>query len=183
MKVTHFLFCCLACISCTAQKQNYNRQIDKIKQIKSMPYMPELSGDKQFWDLTKGKKSIIPYLIDRISDTTLTKAHVPNFGLDYRVGDVCVVAISKIVHGFPLLKLITTDDALLSEGGTIYWDYVRPYKGRLEYQRRVREWYRNNESNLIWTQDDNLYGVDDNENGLIKKLPAGGFYVVKDAEQ
>jgi hypothetical protein len=145
-----------------------------------MPYSPELSGDSTFWEITKDK-SILPYLIDRISDTTQTNAPVPYFGGNYTIGDVCVTAIETLIRELPTVKLITNNEQLIDEKGYgVYWEYVRSsVSNRNEFKNRLRSWYKKNKDELVWVADDNLYPTADSESAPVKKLPAGGFYVIK----
>jgi hypothetical protein len=172
--------CLLFCINCTGQRNVYESQINNLIKINTMPYYPELSGDSIFWNITKGKIDIVPYLINRINDTTKTNASVSNFGGVYTIGDICVRAIEEIIKDFPTIKLIEADENLLKEKAYgIYWGYVNDFKNRLEFQKRVRAWYEENKNNLVWQVDDKLYAVSDEENGEAKKRPAGGYYIVK----
>lgn len=174
---TFFLFC----FGCSGQKPNYKIMIDSLETITEMPYYPELSGDDVFWKLTKERADILPSLIERITDTTKTNANVPNFGGVYTVGDICVRAIEEIIRDFKTINLIESDPKILKEKAYgIYWEYVRgDFKNRVELQERAKSWYEKNKINLIWRQDDKLYAVSDDENGEMKKHPAGGYYVIK----
>jgi hypothetical protein len=180
--VTTCIICISFCFCCHGQKQNFTRQIDSLKTIEAMPYFPELSGDDAFWNLTKGKLDIVPYLLDRITDTTSTAAYVPNFGGVYTIGDACVTALHKIIKDFPTIKLIESNPKILKEKAYgIYWGYVRSgFKNRVEFKKRARAWYEKNKRLLVWQPDDKLYATSDDENGESRKLPAGGYYVLKE---
>jgi len=175
----------VACMGCSTQKNIYKSRVDNAVNIERMPYFPELSGDSLFWELTKDKK-IIPYLIERISDTTLTKAPVLFFGVDYRIGDVCVSAIGKLIPDFRAVDLIESDQRVIDDKGYgVYWEYVRNnLENRKEFQKRVKKWYQRVKNKLVWVEDNNLYATEDvvevSENSKLKKLPAGGFYRIKE---
>lgn len=175
------ILCLLFSCGCSAQKSIYTTKIDSLQTINQMPYYPELSGDEVFWQLTIGKLEIMPYLIERITDTTKTKANVVHFGGFYTTGDICVAAIEEIIKDFKTIELIESDPGILKEKAYgIYWEYVRSdFKNRVEFQRRVKLWYAKNKKHLVWQQDDQLYAVSDDENGIMKKRPAGGYYIVK----
>jgi hypothetical protein len=146
-----------------------------------MPYFPELSGDSLFWDFTKKRIAIVPALIERIDDTTLTNAYVPNFGSNYTIGDVCIRAIREIIIDVPIISLIEKDTTIVSEKGYgIYWEYVREsFKNRQLLKEKVKRWFNANKSKLIWIKDEKYYATSDSENGVMKKLPAGGYYKIK----
>lgn len=145
------------------------------------PMATELST---FWEITKDK-AILPYLIDRISDTTLTNAPVSYFGGNYTIGDVCVTAIETLIHDLPTVYLITNNEKLIDEKGYgVYWDYVRSgVSNRKDFQKRVKSWVKKNKNNLVWIEDNNFYPTSESENAPMRKLPAGGFYIIKDKKE
>jgi hypothetical protein len=174
-----FLFL-LILFGCSDQKNVYTIKINRAVDIEQMPYIPELSGDSLFWNLTTDR-NILPSLIDRIADTTRTKAPVLYFGGDYVIGDVCVTAISELIRDFRAIDLIESNQKVIDEKGyAVYWEYVRAnYEHRKEFQRKVKVWYDKVKKDLIWVEDNNLYLTEDSENGVRKKIPAGGFYMLK----
>lgn len=181
MKLVYFsLLLLFYCFDSTAQLKIYKERVDNAVNIENMPYSPQLSGDSIFWELTVDRR-IIPYLIERISDTTRTKARVFYHGGDFLIGDVCLTAIEELIHDFPTVQLIEKDEKIIDEKGyNVYWEYVRSsFENRKDFQRRVRAWYKRNKKNLVWVGDNKLYAIDDNENPIMKKIPAGGFYKIK----
>src|SRR5882672_10878329 len=107
MKPLHlFLILSLVYSYSAAQKKDFKRQLKNLYKVKSMPYVPELSGDEFFWDAVKGKIEIVPYLIEMIPNDKKTKAHVPYFGGYYAVGDVAYDVITEIIRDMPTLDII-----------------------------------------------------------------------------
>lgn len=176
--ISIFFLAILTIAGCVAQRAKYDVQIDRLKDITSMPYIPEMSGDQAFWDLNKEKDKILPALIERLSDTTKTQANVPNFGGVYTIGDVCTRAIEELIKDFPTVDLIEPD-VKEHNGYWPYWLFIRDYKNRLEFQRRVKDWYQKNRKNLVWEVDNKVYAVNDSAGGSSMKRPAGGYYVLK----
>jgi hypothetical protein len=165
---------------CSGQENVYKGKVDNVVNVERMPYFPELTGDSIFWEITRDRK-IIPYLIERISDTTRTKAPVLFFGGDYSIGDICLTAIEQLIHGFSTVYLIEKDEKVIDEKGyNVYWEFVRSsFENRNEFQIRVKAWYKENKRNLVWVEDNNLYPIEDKEGSVMKKIPAGGFYQIK----
>lgn len=173
------IFLIIAVGECSGQKNVYKEKVDRAIAIENMPYIPDLSGDDLFWNIMTDKE-ILPYLIERISDTTTTKAPVRYFGSNYRIGDVCTTAIGQLIPAFRAVDLIETDQRVIDEKGYgVYWEYVRNYEKRKEFQRRVRSWYRTIKGKLQWVKDDKFYPTEDTENSPMRKLPAGGIYSIK----
>lgn len=139
-----------------------------------MPYLPKLSGDSLFWVIVQQKKSIIPCLIRKLSDTTQTKINVPNFGGNYTLGDIANSALMEIMK-FPSLDLV--DHKTEGSGYLDYWTFVRSsYKNRILYQKRVKDWYIQHEEKLVWKIDSMAYRTSHDWKFKSKQHPAGGYY-------
>ncbi len=70
----------------------------KILKINSVPYMPDLSGDKNYWKIIKKKDKVLKPLLLLIDDTTSTKADVRFWGGKYTVGDMAVELTGEIIR-------------------------------------------------------------------------------------
>lgn len=161
------------------------RIIDNFKNVEDMPYICEKvdnkltvgCGDSIFWTAIKQSDKIIPYLIDRLNDTTLTKTSVPNFGGNYTIADISLYALQILVWNIPVLELAEdSNNSELRNGFWGYWNYTRrSYENRLKFKSRVSNWYENNKNKLIWINSDNIYGCDCRE----LKNPAGGHFELK----
>jgi hypothetical protein len=123
-----------------------------------MPYMCESElpygvgcGSKIFWKVVQQKDTIIPFLIDGLTDTTTTEAYVPNFGGQYAVGDIAYFALNEIINEVPTFELLGVAFDSQGCGFCSYWNYLRnDIANRKRFQNRVRNWYKTNKSNLIW---------------------------------
>lgn len=156
------------------------RDLEKIKYIKEMPYVPELSGDNKFWNLIRYKKAIVPDLISLIDDTTLTKANVKNYGGSYRVGDIAIYALGEIIHDLNVMEFITNWEKFDSTVSVYnYYLFTREtYANRIKLKRMVEEWYQKNEQGLIWVADNELYKKKEISDKFYK-YPSGGYYILK----
>lgn len=160
---------------------NLNQQkVDELKNVEKMPYIPELSGDSLYWVIVMEKLSIVPYLIEKLNDTTTTKATVPNFGGNFTVADIAYKAISEIIRDIPTMSFVVKSDS--SAGGYwYYWDYVREsYVNRLTFQTKVKEWFEVNKSMLEWVENTHTYPrTAPDWKFQSAKHPAGGHYITK----
>ena len=164
--------------SCSAQG-NLKSKVENLKEINEMPYIPEFSGDSVYWIAVKEKLLVVPYLIEKLDDTTATNASVPNFGGNYTVADISYQVLSDIIHGMPTKQFVdTTNLKTLSLGGYwYYWEYVRSsYDNRKQFKQRIKSWFLENKRNLLWIEDTTIYRDDF---GKEMKNPAGGYYKVK----
>ena len=153
--------------------------IKKLKDIKEMPYMPELSGDSIFWVIVMKGLDIVPDLIEKLDDTTNTNINIPNFSGFYTVADIANDAILKIIIDIPILDFVIKSKKSLGE----YWyylDYVRAdINNRVLYKKKLKEWYLKNKSKLKWHKDKMIYKTSKNWKFKTNLNPAGGYYSFK----
>jgi len=169
-------------LSCYAQDSELNLKTDNLKQITTMPYNPELSGDSLFWVVVKEGMTAVPYLIDKLDDTTMTEASVANFGGNYTVADIAYEAILIIIQGLPTLEF--AEDPLNPEprdGYWGYWNYTRrSYENRVKFKNRVNEWYTKNKGNLIWIEYTRNFRTAPDWKFDKNRHPLGGYYKLKE---
>lgn len=123
---------------------------DSLKFVTDVPYMCEDSifsnykpgcGDRIFWRVVQQKKSIIPFLIDQLDDTTQTVVSVPNFGGFYTVADIAYTAMQEIIADIPTFKLLGVPFDKEGCGYCAYWNYLREdISHRRHFQKEVRQW-------------------------------------------
>lgn len=165
-------------IGCS-QNVSLQKKIQQLEQVKTMPYLPELSGDSLYWTVVKEKLNIVPFLIEKLNDTTMTVATVPNFGGNYTVADIVYQAMSEIIKDIPTLEFVIKSDNPAG-GYWYYWDYVRGgYANRLTFQTKVKVWFEQNKLNLDWKEDTRTYRTAPDWKFPSDKHPAGGHYVLK----
>lgn len=164
-----------------------NKIIDNFANVEDMPYIcegmnNELTvgcGDSIFWAAIEQGENIIPYLLDRISDSTKSKAFVPNFGGYFRIGDISLFALQVLIWDIPILDL--AEDSINSEprnGFWGYWNYTRrSYENRHKFKDRVLNWYELNKYQLEWIEGSEIKGCDCSK----LKNPAGGHLERKES--
>lgn len=141
---------------------------DSLKFVTDVPYMCEDSvysnykpgcGDRLFWKVVQQKKSIIPFLIDKLDDTTQTTVSVPNFGGFYTVADIAYVAMREIIDNIPTFWLLGLGKDSYAYGTSEYWTYIRSdIQHRRKFQKEIRKWEKTFggrwiESNKVLTCD------------------------------
>lgn len=108
-------------------------------------------GDRYFWQAVKGKKEIIPFLIDKMDDTTMTEAPVPYFGGRYTVADVAYSALQEIIRDIPTFDLLKIQFDTSGCGYCAYWYYLRmDIHNRKKFKVAFMQWYDTNKENLVW---------------------------------
>lgn len=126
--------------------------MNNLKYVKDLPYICEDSvyvnnkpgcGDRVFWRVVEEKKAAIPFLIDKLDDTTLTVVPVPLFGGYYTVADVAYTIMQEIIDSIPTFELLGVPFDKEGCGYCAYWDYLREdISHRRHFQHEVRKWER-----------------------------------------
>lgn len=156
--------------------QSVKEKLNRLSDVTEVPYACEGTGestksdtiiynigcgDKIFWDVVRCKLDAVPGLINKLSDTTQTKAAVPYFGGQYTVADVAYVALSEIIDGIPTFKLLGTTFDTTGCCYCSYWNYLRSnLKNRNNFRESVFRWYVKNRTKLVWVKSDEVLTFD-----------------------
>lgn len=147
-------------------------QLDSLQYITDMPYIcrdnvensHELSvgcGDKVFWNVVKQKDRAIPFLLEKLNDSTMSEANVPNFSYNYSVSDIAYVALEEIIHGIPTFELLGVEFDKEGCGYCSYWQHLNEnYQNRKNFKIAVQNWYNFNKDKLIWMENNEFSSCD-----------------------
>jgi hypothetical protein len=118
-------------------------------------------GDNYFWKVVKLKAKVIPFLIEKIADPSMTKATVPNFGGEYTVGDIAYQALGEIIKDIPTFELLGVGFDKTGCGYCSYWQYLRKSEeNRIAFSKAVLNWYQKNKSKLVWVMSNKVLTCD-----------------------
>jgi hypothetical protein len=123
--------------------------------------------DEQFWKIVRLGKAAVPDLLTLVDDDSPTGLQVDLFGGEYQVGDIAVLALTKIYPDLPLLEFVDNPQQPRFEtvGFGVYWAYVRESRAnRRDLQHTLSEWVVKNEDRLKWV--------------AVPGHPAGGWYAL-----
>ncbi|MCH2032307.1 MAG: hypothetical protein MK202_02210 [Tenacibaculum sp.] len=176
-KITYLI---LLILPFTLFSQNeIKEKIDNLKYVQDMPYICEgftKCGEDIFWNVVKLKEKGIPFLIEKLNDSTETKAKVMLFGGNHTVADIAYVALEEIIHGIPTFELLGTEFDQKGCGYCEYWLFLRKdYQNRLNFKLAVKNWYNKNKNGLVWISSNEFSSCDCSE----KKHPNEGHYELK----
>ena len=135
----------------------------KNKTSNSLP-KPTGCGDKAFWSIVRLKDKAIPFLIEKLDDTTTTSVAVPQKSYNYKVADISYLILKEIV---PELALSNSKKYSLDT-------LRRNYRERISFKQQISNWYRVNKANLVWAKSDSFSNCD-----CQGPHPNGGHYIVK----
>ena len=132
-------------------------------------------GQTAFWTVVMEKERIIPYLIEKLDDTTRTEAIVPNIGGNWTVSDIAYSALREIIKGIPTFDLLGVPFDKNGCGDCSYWFYLREdMKNRQNFKVKVNNWYLVNKEKLVWVESDRVLTCD-----CAFRHPNGGHFEIK----
>lgn len=150
------VFIFTAAINCNllAQSSNIDKSdtsnilCDRVSEIKHLPFKDgdETEIDKTYKSLYDAGETVIPCLINKVTDTTPMKdpRNIPG-PTDTRVGDVAyfvLVGISKL--NFIELLPAQVQKEYETEGVYAYHQFVSNRKNRVKLQADLKKWYERN---------------------------------------
>lgn len=161
------------------------KQVDSLRYVEEMPYICPTGikdnkfstgcGDDLYWNVVMLRDNIIELLIDKLDDTTTTKAFVPYFGGYHTIADLAFVALEEIIHGIPTFELLGVKFDENGCGYCSYWQHLRKSnKNRKKFKQAVKEWYFNNKEELTWVESNFFSSCD-----CSGEHPNGGHYRLK----
>lgn len=117
---------------------------NRVAKIKELPHYDESGVDKVYDALAKAGDSVVPCLIEKITDTKVTRdPNCPRMSAETKVGDVAYFVLVRITKiGFIELFPADVQEKYKTEGTYAYYDYIEREGSRRELQARLREWYR-----------------------------------------
>ena len=163
----------------TAQTVNDDECIKELALVKDVPYSPELSGDSIYWSLVIRGKNIIPCLISNLTNTTKTNINIPNWGGYYCLGDIAFSILCHIVHDIPIKEIIMEKKDYPSDKDITYFSFVSYGESNRQFlQKKLLQWYEENENKLIWVVDTTSYRTSIDWYSKSNQNPAHGYYMV-----
>ena len=173
----------LCAINSVYSQTNTAAKLDSLQYIDDMPYIcrgqPGQNhglavgcGSKLYWQVVMLKDNAIPFLINKLDDSTSTAAIVPNFGYPYTVADIAYTALNEIIHDLPTFELLGNEFEELGCRNCNYWQHLNAdYKNRLAFKMAVQQWYSEHKNQLVWVESNRFSSCD-----CAGMHPNGGHY-------
>lgn len=135
----------------TATLRNANALCNRVAKIKQLPHYDESGVDANYDALAKAGESIIPCLIEKITDTKIMRdPRCPTISTETKVGDVAYFVLVRITKiGFIELFPADVREKYKTEGVYAYHDYIERKGKRKELQSKLREWYQKRQTAKI----------------------------------
>ena len=134
-------------------KADYKKLADSLIYVQEVPYILDCY-DTVLWKIVGKGKDIVPFLIEKMTDTRVLKGVTVRFySGEYTVADVAHVALREIIGDIPTFELLGVPFNEVC-GECSYWWHVRASKkNRKKFQSAVKKWYNENKANLVWVED------------------------------
>lgn len=146
-KAVFVLFFILAAISSFGQSQQLARQADSLNYVSGDPF--ECSAVT--WRIMAGKKEAIQVLIDKLGDTTLTRATDRCKTGALCVGDLAYLTLNRIMP-LPFFAVTGIQLDVIEAGGCQrgLFEYIE--KNRAQFKAQVQSYYDKKKDHLKWRQ-------------------------------
>jgi hypothetical protein len=148
LKILLIVFCLLSTVSLFGQSSRIKSQIDSLKYL----------SDKAFdcssvtWRIISNKKDAIQLLIDKLDDTTITKANDKCKTTSLRVGDLAYLTLIKILP-LPFFVVTGMQCDVFQEGCQVgVFEYIET--NRKKFKGQVQTYYDGKRGDLKWRQLD-----------------------------
>lgn len=117
---------------------------NRVSEIELLPYEKQSGIDEAYDALIEGGEPVVPYLIDKITDTTIMPdprgTHVTD---QTTVGDVAYFVLIDITNlDFNEMLPDKVKQKSKTEGVYAYHEYIEKKGSRKQLQSKLREWYR-----------------------------------------
>lgn len=143
------LFVSLSCLNLLAQEKDsdakgINALCNRVSEIKELPHYDESGVDEVFDELFKAGESVVPCLIEKITDTEImSDPRCPHISDETRVGDVAYFVLVRIAKmKFDEFFPIEVREKYKTEGVYAYHEYIERKESRKQLQSKLRDWYR-----------------------------------------
>lgn len=138
----------LTSISTFGQTDKINLQIDSLKYSNGDPF----DCNSVTWRIIVNKKDAIQPLIDKLTDTALTRSTEKCKTTGLRVGDIAYLTLKRIIS-LPFFAVTGMQCDLINDGCQIgVFEYIE--SNRPIFKRQVQAYYDKKRDNLIWRQLD-----------------------------
>jgi hypothetical protein len=99
-----------------------------------------------YWKIISEGEKAIPFLIDKLTDTTQTNVSHSCKVTKLNVGEVAYFALQQIAF-FPAFAITHIQfDVIYGNGCWSFFDYLFDNANRKDYQNLVRQWYETNKT-------------------------------------
>ena len=123
-----------------------------VEEIDSLKFMKADSlncNAKLFWEIVSKGKQAIPYLIERLDDSTLTNQSFHCKDSKLTVGDICYFAIDNIIELPEFYVFHIQFDVIDGDCWPFYY-YLFDNKSKTEIKKSVQKWYSRNKRKYKW---------------------------------
>lgn len=125
------------------QNTDIKLMVDSLKYLKTDTL--DCTADLYWRIVSKGERAI-PFLIDKLSDTTQTNISLSCKTTKLNVGEVAYFALQQIAF-FPAFVITHIQfDVIYGNGCSSFFDYFFNNKNKSHYQGLTRLWYNNNKT-------------------------------------
>jgi len=137
------------------QNRTINLQIDSLKYLRQQPF----DCNSVYWRLVSTGKEAIPFLIDKLDDTTCTQTSLTCKKKDVRLGDICFEALTEIFN-IPLFYITKQQFDFIDQYGCQQGVFTYLDNNRQRFKAQVFDYYYKYKAEIQFIKYDKDYKND-----------------------
>jgi len=138
-----FIFCS---INSFGQTCDIKKMVDSLKFLKndSLDCKAEL-----YWRIISQGKKAIPFLIEKLTDTTKTNVSSRCKNSKLNVAEIAVHAITRIAS-FPMFRITNIQfDTFDERGCWSFYNYFYSNSNKIAFKKKIQNWYSKNKARFL----------------------------------
>ena len=150
------------------QTSNIKFQVDSLQYLKQQP----LACNPIYWRVVAAGQDAIPFLIDKLDDTTLIQTSLTCKATNVKVGDICFEALTEIFN-IPLFYVTHQQFDFIDQYGCQQGVFTYLDSNRQKFKSQILAYYDKYKTELKYIRYDKNY-----KNDCKKKYKVFGYYDV-----
>ena len=125
------------------QISNLELKVDSLQYLKRQPF----ACNSTYWHVVVKGKEVIPFLIDKLDDTTATEISLTCKPTDVKLGDICFEALTEICS-IPIFYITHLQFDLIDENGCQHGVFNYLANNRQKFKEQIRVYYEKYKNDL-----------------------------------
>lgn len=148
------------------QTNSITQKIDSLRYLKGQPF----PCNSIYWRVVATGKDVIPFLIDKMDDTTNTQISLNCKKTNVKLGDICYEALTEIFN-IPIFYVTHQQFDFIDQYGCQQGIFTYLDENRMEFKSQILAYYEKYKTELKFIQYDKGY-----KNDCKKKNKIFGYY-------
>jgi hypothetical protein len=153
--LTILFFVILGSTKAVGQSNNIAQRVDSLQYLKQQPF----PCNSIYWRVVATGKDAIPFLIDKLDDTTHTQISLTCKATNVKFGDICFEALTEIFN-IPLFYVTHQQFDFIDQYGCQQGVFTYLKNNRQKFKSQILAYYDKYKTELVFIQYDKEYKND-----------------------